>query len=351
MDHSDMSPVTTNFPLTSSGDSAEQSSLSPETSQSIPSASTAVVTSKVYSRNTARTCQCQDFVFGNVCSFGQNDLTPQIALPTRNASITLEIFIDFQDAFKTLGSPESLAFIKKLQPQLEALCKKADPEAYKAVEVVKLTNGSIVSESVVQYNYLNNETQIQFLNNQLERVLTDILNDTRNLVNISQVFRSNVSFNRLMLQPPLITSIADLKPLVNCYQFANYTAEISDGVWRCAGPCKTNPDYCHQHGDCLNDIYKGPVCSCYQNSLEQYHGPRCEFVNKGPGFYGALFGSLAVVLLIIIIITIFVVRRRHKRRWKINQIDTLPFEEDFFDFTNRRNRNFGFQGTYNPKRF
>lgn len=47
---------------------------------------------------------------------------------------------------------------------------------------------------------------------------------------------------------------------MNCSMFASYTAEVSGGKWQCAGPCKTNPGYCHQHGDCSNDVYKGPMC-------------------------------------------------------------------------------------------
>lgn len=56
------------------------------------------------------------------------------------------------------------------------------------------------------------------------------------------------------------SDITGLKPFVNCAPFANYTAEISNGQWQCVGPCKTNPEYCHQHGECHNNIYKGPTC-------------------------------------------------------------------------------------------
>lgn len=40
-------------------------------------------------------------------------------VPTRNVSIILEIFIDFENAFNDLSSKESLAFISKLEPQVE----------------------------------------------------------------------------------------------------------------------------------------------------------------------------------------------------------------------------------------
>lgn len=146
---------------------------------------------------------------------------------------------------------------------------------------------------MAEYDYSNDETQIQFVNTHLEAMLTDILNDTDNLKKISQAFNSSgATLNGLTFQTPSITSkcslwfsiqyfsrfsliilqsqnyifffypsdITDLMPFVNCSQFANYTAEISNGKWQCVGPCKTNTDYCHQHGQCLNDIHKGAVC-------------------------------------------------------------------------------------------
>ncbi|XP_050925323.1 mucin-3B [Lates calcarifer] len=199
-----------------------------------------------------------------------------------------------------------------------------------------MTEGSVVAKSVAEYSYPNNETQIQFVNTQLDRVLTDILNDTNNLKNISQAFNSSGAvLNGISFHQPTITNITDLKPFINCSQLANYTAEIDNGQWQCVGPCKTNPDYCHQHGICHNDIHKGPTCSCFESSLEQFYGPQCDLFRRGPGFYGALFGSLAAALLILIIIVIAViVIKKYKGVW-INSYDRRlsAFEEDFFDFS------------------
>ncbi|XP_044204652.1 uncharacterized protein PB18E9.04c-like [Thunnus albacares] len=176
-------------------------------------------------------CHCQESVYGDSCVFGQNNTNPNIdtgAIPIR---------------------------------QLEALCKEADPLAFKKVQIKKLTPGSVVAESVAEYNYLNNETQIHFVNNELDGVLTNILKDTSNLNKISRAFdNASVQLYGLIFQSPEIKNITDLKPFVNCSRFANYTAEISNGQWQCVGPCKTNPDYCHQHGECVNDIHKGPIC-------------------------------------------------------------------------------------------
>uniref|UniRef100_UPI0009B3F50B mucin-3B n=1 Tax=Monopterus albus TaxID=43700 RepID=UPI0009B3F50B len=195
-----------------------------------------------------------------------------------------------------------------------------------------------------------NESQIHFVSFQLDRALTDILNNTINLKNISQAFNNRgVTLNSLRLQPPVINNITDLKPYVNCTKFASYTAEIIDGQWQCVGHCKTNPDYCHQHGQCLNDINKGPVCRCFNSSLKQFYGPRCDVFHWGPGFYGALFGSLAVaLLLLIIIITIILVRKKYTGVWKRSNSYNRrlsTFSEDFFGFYNTGDHNLEFTGT------
>lgn len=77
--------------------------------------------------------------------------------------------------------------------------------------------GSVVAESIALYNYENNGTQIQFLNTQLDSVLTDIFNDTKNLVGISQAFGSDtVLLHQLTLQPPPVTSTGCICFALNC---------------------------------------------------------------------------------------------------------------------------------------
>ncbi|XP_044204654.1 mucin-3B-like [Thunnus albacares] len=231
-------------------------------------------------------CHCQESVYGDSCVFGQNNTHPNIdsgAIPTRRVNVTMKIDITFVDAYTNLNSPESLTFINKLRKELEALCKEADPLAFKKVQIINLIPGSVVAESVAEYNYLNNETQIHYVNTKLDGVLTNILNDTNNLNKISRAFNNaSVQLNGLTFQSPEIKNITDLKPFVNCSRFVDYTAVISNGQWQCVGPCKTNPDYCHHHGDCLNDIYTGSICRCYESSLEQFYGPQCEFSTTEP---------------------------------------------------------------------
>ncbi|XP_063330648.1 mucin-3A [Pelmatolapia mariae] len=234
---------------------------------------------------------------------------------------------------------------------LRSLCREADPQAYKTVKVINLSKGSVVAKSVAEYQYQNNETQIEFINTNLSVVLRNILQNKNNLNKISLAFgNQSVELNDLTFEAPAITNITELEPFINCTRFANYTAEISNGQWQCVGPCKKNPDYCNGHGQCLNDIYTGSVCRCYETSLEQFYGPQCDLFRRGPGFYGALFGSLAVALLLLIIIVIAViVKRRHAYTWKrsTSQRRRLSFlEEDFFDFTDTGIPNLGLAGTY-----
>ncbi|XP_044204659.1 mucin-3B-like [Thunnus albacares] len=304
-------------------------------------------------------CHCQESVYGDSCVFGQNNTYANIdsgAIPTRRVNVTMKIDITFVDAYTNLNSPESLTFINKLRKELEALCKEADPLAFKKVQIINLTQGSVVAESVAEYNYLNNETQIHYVNTKLDGVLTNILNDTNNLNKISRAFENaSVQLNGLTLQSPEIKNITDLKPFVNCSRFVDYTAVISNGQWQCVGPCKTNPDYCHHHGDCLNNIYIGSICRCYESSLEQFYGPQCELFRRGPGFYGALFGSLAAALLLLIIIVIaVVVKKKYTGIWRRNNSYNRrlsAFEEDFFDFSDTGEHNLGFAGTYTSRGF
>lgn len=67
--------------------------------------------------------------------------------------------------------------------------------------------GSIVADSAAVYSYPNNDSEIQFINNQLDTVLTTILTNTTNLETISQAFNtSNVTVDAITFEPPKISS-------------------------------------------------------------------------------------------------------------------------------------------------
>ncbi|XP_053724541.1 mucin-3B [Synchiropus splendidus] len=283
-------------------------------------------------------CYCPESVFGDACHFGDNSTSAYIdpdAVPTRKTNITLKIDTPFLQDFYDLLSPKSVEFSNTLLKELQVLCKEADARSFNNVKVFNLSPGSVVAESIAEYNYLNNATQIHSLNTELVGVLTDILNDTRNLNKISEDFGNvSVQLNLLTFQSPAIQNITDLLPFVNCSRFTNYTAELIDGRWQCAGHCRTNPGYCHQNGQCLNHVSEGPICRCYKTDTKEFYGARCNQYRWGPGFYAAVFGSLAAVLLIVtIIVVIVIVRAKHSRVWKLNRGSN--FEEEFFDFSHQ----------------
>ncbi|XP_029990858.1 mucin-3B-like [Sphaeramia orbicularis] len=356
-------PATNHFTSTSLDNNTSPTST--VSTSTVPTVSTLSSTTKIFPNTTvtgtipSTTPRCPDSVYGDECIYGVNDTSPNIdpgTLPSRKVNVTLKIDITFVIAFENLNSPEAITFIKGLLSELEPLCFEADPSTFKKVKVVKLSSGSVIADTEVEYIYPNNQTQINFVNDHLDGVLTGILNDTTNLKKIaSAVNATSAQLNNVTFQAPNITNITQLEPFINCSNFVDYTPELSNGQWECVGPCKTHPNYCNRHGDCYNNIYKGPICKCYSSSLEQYSGPQCDLFRYGPGFYGALFGSLAGALLLLIIIVIAVlVKKRHSGMWKrSNSYDRRlsAFEEDFFDFSHTGDHNLGFAGTYTPQGF
>lgn len=56
-------------------------------------------------------------------------------------------------------------------------------------------NGSVIAEGVAEYSYPNNNSQIMFLNNDLELTLEKIFNDSNSFNNLSAAL-GNVSIER-----------------------------------------------------------------------------------------------------------------------------------------------------------
>ncbi|XP_066529249.1 mucin-3A [Hoplias malabaricus] len=251
--------------------------------------------------------------------------------------------------YENLNSQASKNLTAILTSQLSALCKRADAQNFKAVQILKLTQGSVIVNSTVQYNYPNNQSQIHFLNNNLESELQTIFNNSNLLMNLSEALEANVSFTEIRMEAVAVANISDLRQYLNCsLDFANFTLINEEGSWVCAGPCKSNPIYCSDHGLCLNEK-SGPMCQCYKDSFEEFHGPQCDLYRRTSGFYAVLFGSLAgaIILLIIVIIVILVLRRSKTGNWSFkskSDLKRLSFcEEEFFDFSSQ-----GYFGVYNP---
>ncbi|MCJ8744662.1 hypothetical protein PDJAM_G00121120 [Pangasius djambal] len=262
--------------------------------------------------------------------------------PTRKANISLKIIKEYIPDFEDLNSEASKNLISKLSHELSDICRRADPQNFRDVKIIRLLRGSIIVKSVAQYNYPNNQSQIEFLNKDLELSLTKLFNNSDLLKHLSEAL-GNVSVQdaEVLMQTAEITNVSELKPLMSCNSdFANYTLNIVEGVWVCEGPCKSNPGYCNDHGDCVN-VKTGPMCLCYKSSFQEYYGSQCELFHRGAGFYAALFGSLGAVLLLFIIVTIVivVVQLRRRRCWSMSSSHESKrsnlFDDYFFDFTDR----------------
>ncbi|XP_055016766.1 mucin-3B [Boleophthalmus pectinirostris] len=336
----------TSHVITEAPSSVSGPSTTGQKSSTIPSVTSVPTTNEV-----TTTASCSDDVYGLNCTYGINNTQPNIdtgRLPTRKVNITLVINTTFISDYLNLNSPKSISFINILLSQLEPLCRKADPYTFKSIQVFKLVSGSVIAETEAQYSYVNSDSKIQYVNNQLEEVLKLILNDTTNLYNIGKAFNSTAptQLQAVTFESPPVRSITQLEPYISCTYFANYTPEVINGSWECVGPCKTTPYYCNHHGDCYNQIYLGPICFCYSSSIRHYYGPRCELSSWGPGFYGALFGSLAgAFLLLCMFIIAAAVYRRLRRSGSWTRRDSFDrrlstFEEDFFDYRGHHNLRF-----------
>ncbi|XP_069040197.1 mucin-3A [Lepisosteus oculatus] len=205
--------------------------------------------------------------------------------------------------------------------------------------IIGKRNGSIIVESVAQYIYPNNATQIAFLNKGLENTLETIFKNTTNYQNINNALHANTTLYKLDLQPTSIKNISDLKPYVkNCsLNYTGYTVEVVGESLQCVGTCATNTDYCNGHGACSN-LKNGPSCSCFASDFVQYSGERCQLFERSAGFYAVLFGVLgaALLLLIILIIAVIVLRKKQNSgSWTSNQQSRKWFslDEEYFNFS------------------
>ncbi|KAG1950227.1 hypothetical protein F2P79_011787 [Pimephales promelas] len=236
--------------------------------------------------------------------------------------------MEYNPAYGNLNSSQSKHLISILKQELSILCKRANPQNFKDVHIVRLMRGSVIAESVAEYNYPNNNSQIMMLNTNLGPALEQIFEDPNSLKNLS-VALGNVPIesSNITMENATVLDISELKPFVNCPEnFANLTEEIENGVWVCVGSCKKNVNFCNQHGKCLNEI-TGPQCKCYSSYFEKYEGAHCELYSRGAGFYAVLFGSLAAFALLMIVSAVMVVvLYRAKRTRKLSFFDDVAFD-------------------------
>ncbi|XP_058848958.1 mucin-3B-like isoform X1 [Acipenser ruthenus] len=287
-------------------------------------------------------CNCLEFTEGKNCINGQNETTVVIdkkTVPTRNVSVSLSINKSFNSSLTDPSSDLYQQYVRMIKPELERLCRQASPQNFKQVIITGFRNGSIVTESLVTYNYPNQDSEIQYLNNQLVAVLNSILNDTTNLRNLSAAVNAPVNLLNTTGETPAITNITELKPFVDkcSLNYANYTIEVVNESLTCVGPCGRIADYCSYKGSCYNRP-QGPVCTCFVSDFQQYTGTHCELYQRTAGFYGVLFGVLgaALLLLIVLIVAVIILARKRKEPWNSNALHPrrwFSLDEEYFNFS------------------
>ncbi|XP_039598452.1 uncharacterized protein LOC120519572, partial [Polypterus senegalus] len=123
-------------------------------------------------------CQCPDFTIGGKCLTGKNytDVTFGVnqSLPTLDINIIIIIDKTFPDSLKNSTSSLYQKFSNIIIKQLTEICKPAAEANFQGIEIIQFTKGSIRAESIVKYEYRNNQSDIDFLNN----VVTVELNKT-----------------------------------------------------------------------------------------------------------------------------------------------------------------------------
>ncbi|KAG5274739.1 hypothetical protein AALO_G00139610 [Alosa alosa] len=340
------SKPTTVQPSTSA--SSEKPSSAPVSTQTSVSPSTLVTTTTQETtsstQTTGKTTASTAFAStGPIPQYGFNEtnvILDNNGIPPRKAKFSLRIR-DFN-----LTTSDKAALIEILEEELTPLFRQADPLSFQDFRIFRLRQGSIIADGVARYRYHNNESQINFLNEQLGSKLESVVTQQGDFKNLSEAL-GNVAIEdpTLTMADTDIKNLMDLRPYISCHiEFSNYSIEISEGGWKCVGSCFTNPGYCNQHGECFNKK-SGPVCQCFESFLESYYGPQCDLFRRGVGFYAILFGCLSagLLLLIIIVIVIVVLRRGHGRSWfadkRLTSFET--FDDDVFNYSNRGHyRNF-----------
>ncbi|OCT72756.1 hypothetical protein XELAEV_180357381mg, partial [Xenopus laevis] len=221
---------------------------------------------------------------------------------------------------------------------LTPVYRKASPLYFNGVEITGYREGSIIVESAGLYLYPNNQTGIDFLNNNLETTVNKTFLES--LSNLTNELNSNTSLHNISSGASTIKDISQMKNYVSCsVGYSGYLVHCDNQSCYCTGPCFNIPAYCNYHGDCFNAL-NGPICQCYTFQYYQYGGKQCDLFTRTGGFYGVLFGVLgsALLLLLVLLFAILVFKRKRKfgafkerrdsRRWF-----TLDEESSHFPHT------------------
>ncbi|XP_044138121.1 cell wall protein DAN4-like [Bufo gargarizans] len=263
-------------------------------------------------------CVCNQYLIGNECKYGKNETSavlPERKGPTRNISVEFTIYKTFKISLNDKSSPEYSALYNQIIDVLNFAFKLAAPDYFLEVAIHGFRNGSIIVDSTAIFEYPNNQTGIDFINNDLETAMNSSL--VQSMADLTEILKANVSISKIQTGSPTITKVEQMKKYVSCsLNYAGYIVTCNSIYCYCTGPCFNNPGYCHYHGECFNAA-NGSICQCYKYDFYQYQGEQCELYERRSGFYGLIFGLIggALLLLIVLIFAVFVLRK--KRMFKL----------------------------------
>ncbi|XP_040285010.1 mucin-3A-like [Bufo bufo] len=263
-------------------------------------------------------CVCNQYLIGNECEYGKNETSavlPERKGPTRNISVEFTIYKTFTISLNDKSSPEYSALYNQIIDVLKSAFKHAAPDYFLEVAIHGFRNGSIIVDSTAIFKYPNNQTGIDFINNDLESAMNSSL--VQSMADLTEILKANVFISKIQAGSPTITKVEQMKKYVSCsLNYAGYIVTCNSIYCYCTGPCFNNPGYCHYHGDCFNAA-NGSICQCYKYDFYQYQGEQCELYERRSGFYGLIFGLIggALLLLIVLIFAVFVLRK--KRMFKL----------------------------------
>ncbi|XP_007896060.2 mucin-3A [Callorhinchus milii] len=274
-------------------------------------------------------------MYGSQCENGRNESCTVFHSdpPERNVTLVLRIHSEWDDNLNQ-NSSQYISLTQLLVQILTPFYRAVAPQYFVAVVITSLRRGSILAEATGVYQYANNQTQIDYLNQKLPVALMNFINTTEILSNLSRNVSSTVTLDDISIPSPIINRTAQLN--LSCVvPFRNYTINCSDREsCICEGTCKRIPGFCSWNGECFNQV-NGSICSCYHKPFHKFTGTHCETPVKTIGLYTVLGAVLAAcLLLVIIIIIIIIVYRRQRTRYpeKGDPLRWFSIEEEYFSF-------------------
>ncbi|XP_008587702.1 PREDICTED: mucin-17-like, partial [Galeopterus variegatus] len=293
-------------------------------------------------------CQCPTQFYGKSCEkvypiidIGQPPKTVS-ALVNLTVTVTSEVYTI---ALQNRSSEEFQKFNETFTKQMN-IAYHGIPE-YDGVNIVSLTEGSVVVEHTVflSTNYTPEFKEV--LDKAAQKVIENITYVTR--VQIGDVYtcKDIMCFN--VSATEVLNVVIDYDPEEECKklagQYADYFfVEYKDGnpycISSCASDFTTSMD-CNA-GECMVEL-SGPRCYCLTSDTHWYSGETCQWSIRKTLLYGLLGAAAGVLLIILAILLVFACRSRRQRERQKSKVSHLyQWHEEGSGPTPRTFQNVGF---------